>query len=92
MKSSKPRGGLAGQPRRLAILFMLVGVAVLCGVGVAIRRRSRTTPVGGGEAEGRQGTSAMVTLGDPVGDQLERRLGGFGLQALTARVLQRAGG
>ena len=61
MKRSKQRGRLAGQSRRRpAVLFMLVGVAFLWGVGVAIRRRSRTAPAG--EWEGRQGTSATVTL------------------------------
>jgi mannose-6-phosphate isomerase-like protein (cupin superfamily) len=62
MKRPKPRGRLARQPKRPAILFMLVGVAFLCGVAAAVRRRSRTAPAGGGEGEGRQDTSARVTL------------------------------
>jgi mannose-6-phosphate isomerase-like protein (cupin superfamily) len=63
MKRSKPPGRLAGQSRRRpAVLLMLVGVAFLCGVGVAIRRRSRTAPAVGDEGEGGQGTSAIVTL------------------------------
>jgi hypothetical protein len=50
MKRSKPRGRLARQLRRRpAVLFVLVGVAFLWGVGVAIRRRSRTAPPGEGE-------------------------------------------
>ena len=79
MKRSKPRGPLAGQPRRRpAVLFVLVGVAFLWGVGLAIRRRSRTAPAGGGE--GRQGTSARVTL---VGYE-------FSFSGHTFRVLQSA--
>jgi quercetin dioxygenase-like cupin family protein len=63
MKRSKPRGRLARQSRRRpAVLLMLVGVAFLCGVAVAIRRRSRTAPAGGGVGEGRQGTSAGHTF------------------------------
>jgi mannose-6-phosphate isomerase-like protein (cupin superfamily) len=59
---------------------MLVGVAFLCGVGVAIRRRSRTAPAGGGEGEGRQDTSARVTL---VGHE-------FSFSGHTFRVLESA--
>jgi len=59
---------------------MLVGVAFLCGVAAAIRRRSRTAPAGGGEGEGRQGTSARVTL---VGHE-------FSFSGHTFRVLQSA--
>jgi quercetin dioxygenase-like cupin family protein len=81
MKRSKPRGRLAGQSRRRpAVLFVLVGVALLCGVSVAIRRRWRTAPAGGGEGEGRQGTSATVTL---VGHE-------YGLFGHTFRVLESA--
>ena len=81
MKSSKPRG-------RLAVLFILVGVVFLCGAGVAIRRRSRTAPTGGGEGEGRQGTSAMGALGDTVSDQLVGHE--FSFSGHTFRVLQSA--
>jgi quercetin dioxygenase-like cupin family protein len=81
MTRSKPRGRLAEQSRRRpAVLLMLVGVAFLCGVAVAVRRRSRTASAGGGEAEGRQGTSAMVTL---VGHELS-------FSGHTFRVLQSA--
>jgi quercetin dioxygenase-like cupin family protein len=80
MKRSKPRDRLARQPRRPAFLFMLVGVAFLCGVALAIRRRSRTAPAGGGEGEGRQDTSARLTL---VGRA-------FGFSGHTFRVLQSA--
>jgi quercetin dioxygenase-like cupin family protein len=80
MKRSKPRDRLARQPRRPAILLMLVGVAFLCGVVLAIRRRSRTTPAGGGEGEGRQDTSARVTL---VGHE-------FSFSGHTFRVLESA--
>ena len=81
MKRSKQRGRLAGQSRRRpAVLFMLVGVAFLWGVGVAIRRRSRTSPAAGGEGEGRQGTSARVTL---VGHE-------FSFSGHTFRVLESA--
>jgi mannose-6-phosphate isomerase-like protein (cupin superfamily) len=63
MKKSKPRGRLAGQSkRRPAVLLMLVGVSFLCGVAVAIRRRWRTAPAKEGEGEGKQVTSAIVTL------------------------------
>jgi mannose-6-phosphate isomerase-like protein (cupin superfamily) len=79
MKRSKPRGRLAGLSRRRpAVLLMLVGVAFLCGVGVAIRRRSRTAPAG--EGEERQGTSAIVTL---VGHE-------FSFSGHTFRVLESA--
>jgi mannose-6-phosphate isomerase-like protein (cupin superfamily) len=57
---------------------MLAGVGILWGVGVAIRRRSRTAPAGGGE--GRQSTSAIVTL---VGHE-------FTFSGHTFRVLQSA--
>ena len=80
MKRSKPRGRLAGQSRRPAFLFMLVGVALLWGIGVAIRRRSKTAPAGGGEEDGRQDTSARVTL---VGHE-------FTFSGHTFRVLQSA--
>src|SRR5919107_170360 len=81
MKRSKPQGRLAGHSRRRpAVLFMLVGVAFLCGVAAAIRRRSRTAPAGGGEGEGRQGTSARVTL---LGHE-------FSFSGHTFRVLQSA--
>ena len=81
MKTSKPRGRRAGQPRRRpAVLFVLVGVAFLWGVVLAIRRRSRTAPAGGGEGEGRQSTSAIVTL---VGHE-------FSFSGHTFRVLQSA--
>ena len=80
MKRSKPRDRLARQPRRPAILFMLVGVAFLCGVAAAIRHRSRTAPAGGGEGEGRQDTSARVTL---LGHE-------FSFSGHTFRVLQSA--
>jgi mannose-6-phosphate isomerase-like protein (cupin superfamily) len=81
MKRSKPRGRLAGQSRRRpAVLFVLVGVACLWGVGVAIRRRLSTASAGGGEGEGRQSTSATVTL---VGHE-------FSLSGHTFRVLQSA--
>jgi quercetin dioxygenase-like cupin family protein len=79
MKRSKPRGRLAGQSRRRpAVLFVLVGVAFLCGVAAAIRRRLRTAPARRGE--GRQDTSARVTL---VGHE-------FGFSGHTFRVLQSA--
>ena len=79
MKRSKPRGRLARQSRRRpAVLLMLVGVAFLCGAAVAIRRRSRTAPAGGGVGEGRQGTSARVTL---VGHE-------FSFSGHTFRVLE----
>ena len=81
MQRSNPRGRLAGQSRRRsAVLFMLVGVALLCGVAAAIRRRSRTAPARGGEGEGRQGTSARVTL---VGHE-------FSFSGHTFRVLKSA--
>ena len=81
MKRSKPRDRLTGQSRRRpAILFMLVGVAFLCGVAAAIRHRSRTAPAGGGEGEGRQDTSARVTL---LGHE-------FSFSGHTFRVLQSA--
>src|SRR5215218_3610330 len=79
MKRSKPPGRLAGQSRRRhAVLVMLVGVAFLCGVAVAIRRRWRITSAGEGEGEGRQGTSAIVTL---VGHE-------FSFSGHTFRVLE----
>ena len=79
MKRSKPRGRLAGRlRRRAAVLLMLVCVAFLCGVGVAIRRRSRSAPSVGDEGEGGQGTSAIVTL---VGHQ-------FSFSGHTFRVLE----
>src|SRR5215210_7181539 len=81
MKRSNARGRLAGQSRRRpAVLFVLVGVAFLWGVGVAIRRRSSTASAGGGEGEGRQGTSARVTL---VGHE-------FSFAGHTFRVLESA--
>jgi mannose-6-phosphate isomerase-like protein (cupin superfamily) len=81
MKRSNPRGRLAGQSRRRpAVLFVLVGVAFLWGVGVAIRRRSSTASAGGGEGEGRQGSSARVTL---VGHE-------FSFSEHTFRVLKSA--
>jgi quercetin dioxygenase-like cupin family protein len=80
MKTSKPPDRPAGQPRRPPVLVMLVGVVVLWGVGVAIRRRWRTAPAGGGEGEGRQGTSARVSL---VGHE-------FSYSGHTFRVLQSA--
>jgi quercetin dioxygenase-like cupin family protein len=81
MKRSKPRGRLVGQSRRRpAFLFVLVGVAFLCGVGLAIRRRSRTASAGGGVGEGRQGSSARVTL---VGHE-------FSFSGHTFHVLQSA--
>jgi quercetin dioxygenase-like cupin family protein len=81
MKRPKPRGRLARQSRRRpAVLLMLVGVAFLCGAAVAIRRRSRTAPAGGGVGEGRQGSSARVTL---VGHE-------FSFSGHTFRVLQSA--
>jgi quercetin dioxygenase-like cupin family protein len=81
MKRSKPRGRLAGQSRRRpAVLLMLLGMALLCGVGVAIRRRSRTAPLGGVEGERRQGTNARVSL---VGHELS-------FAGHTFRVLQSA--
>jgi len=81
MKWSNPRGRLAGQSRRRpAVLFVLVGVAFLWGVGVAIRRRSSIASAGGGEGEGRQGTSARVTL---VGHE-------FSFSGHTLRVLESA--
>lgn len=81
MKWSNPRGRLAGQSRRRpSVLFVLVGVAFLWGVGVAIRRRSSTASAGGGEGEGRQGTSARVTL---VGHE-------FSFSGHTFRVLESA--
>src|SRR5215210_4320712 len=79
MKRSKPRGRLAGHSSS-RVLFMLVGVAFLWGVGVAIRRRSSTASAGGGEGEGRQGTSARVTL---VGHE-------FSFSGHTFRVLESA--
>jgi quercetin dioxygenase-like cupin family protein len=79
MKRSKPRGRLAGLSRRRpAVLLMLVGVAFLCGVGVAITRRSRTAPAG--EGEGRRGTSTIVTL---IGHE-------FRFSGHTFRVLESA--
>ena len=81
MRRPKPRGRLARQSRRRpAVLFVLVGVAFLWGVGVAIRHRSRTSPAGGGVGEGRQGSSARVTL---VGHE-------FSFSGHTFRVLQSA--
>src|ERR671920_932092 len=81
MKRSKLRSRIAGQSRRRsAFLFMLFGVVFLWGVVAAIRRRSRTAPGGGGEGEGRQGTSAMVTL---VGHE-------FSFSGHTFRVLESA--
>ena len=77
MKRSNSRGRLAGHSSS-RVLFMLAGVGILWGVGVAIRRRSRTAPAGGGE--GRQSTSAIVTL---VGHE-------FTFSGHTFRVLQSA--
>src|SRR3712207_6558986 len=81
MKRSKQRGRLAGHSRRRpAFLLMLVGVVFLWGIGVAIRRRSRTAPAGGGEGERRQGPSSIVTL---VGHE-------FSFSGHTFRVLESA--
>jgi quercetin dioxygenase-like cupin family protein len=81
MKRSKPRGRLPGESRRrTAVPLIFVGVAFLCGVAVAIKRRSRTAPAGGGEGEDRQGTSAIVTL---VGHE-------FSFSGHTFRVLESA--
>src|SRR5215210_4646853 len=81
MKRPKPPGRLARQSRRRpTVLFLLVGVAFLCGVGLAIRRRWSTAPAGGGVGEGRQGSSARVTL---VGHE-------FTFSGHTFRVLESA--
>ena len=81
MKRPKPRGRLARRSRRgPAVLFVLVGVTFLCGVGLAIRHRSRTAPAGGGVGEGSQGSGARVTL---VGHE-------FSFSGHIFRVLQSA--
>jgi mannose-6-phosphate isomerase-like protein (cupin superfamily) len=89
MKRSKPRRRLAGQSRRRpAVLLMLVGVALLCGVGVAISRRSRSTAQLGEEAEGGWEDS---TVGRPE-DAVEHPLIGheFRLLGDRFRVLESA--
>jgi quercetin dioxygenase-like cupin family protein len=83
MKKSSVLDHRTGRTGRSAPLFLLVGVALVCGAGiVAIRCRTRMDPEEI-EAEGRQGSSTVALRGDAakkslVGHEFRFRISGHG--------------
>ncbi len=70
MKPSNPPGHRKERMGRSALLFVLVGAAIVSSVGiVAIRRRSRMAPENV-EDEGGQGGSALASRGDTIENPL----------------------
>jgi hypothetical protein len=70
MKTSQAPGNRTEQTARSALLFVLVGAAIVSGVGVAaIRRRSRKAP-DQVQYEGRRVGNVMGTGGDAIENPL----------------------